>query len=65
MYNVHIYVHIHVLVFKYIIVVVSIHVYPHYRSGRVQVVRLLIDEYDCSLDVRDNGGRTPLHYACR
>ena len=40
--------------------------FPKYcRYGRLDVVRYLVTEADCNPNVRDNGGETPLHWACR
>ena len=35
------------------------------RFEHMDIIKLLIDVYHCSPDVRDNGGWTPLHYACK
>jgi len=35
------------------------------RAGRPEVVRMLIDEFNCDAQCTDTDGSTPLHYACR
>jgi len=37
----------------------------HSRYNREEVVRYLVSEVQCSPNVQDKDGETPLHYACR
>ena len=51
-------VHIHYRVYQFCIA-------PIVRSGRLEVVKYLIEAQGCSADCTDKDGWTPLHYACR
>ena len=35
------------------------------RYGHLEVMKYLIEVQGCSAGCTDNGGRTPLHYACQ
>ena len=34
-------------------------------AGQLEVVRILIGEFNCDAQCTDIDGRTPLHYACK
>ena len=35
------------------------------RGGHLDVVRYLVEDHHCDVNVQDNGGSTPLHVSCR
>ena len=36
-----------------------------FRSGKVEMVKYLVQHPTCRTDCKDNDGMTPLHYACQ
>ena len=44
---------------------VHLKILKYCSNGQLDVVRYLVTEADCNPNVKDKGGETPLHKACR